>query len=230
MHLPQPLFAGRLLRRYQRFFAEVELHDGQVVTAHTPNTGSMRQCAVPGQNVLLSASANPARKLPYTWELVEVAGHWADVNTQRANRVVEEALRGGVIATFAGCTVRPEFRWGESRFDFLLERPGERTLLEVKNVTLCCGAALACFPDAVTARGQKHLRGLLRAKGEGWRAAVLFLVQRGEADAFAPADAIDPEYGKLLRAAVTGGVEALALKTLVTPQEVMVERELPVVL
>jgi sugar fermentation stimulation protein A len=230
MQLPQPLLAGRLLRRYRRFFAEVELLDGQVVTAHTPNTGSMRQCAVPGQRVLLSLSANPARKLPYTWELVEVNGHWADVNTLRANRVVEEALRAGAIADFAGCTVRPEFPWGASRFDFLLERAGERTLLEVKNVTLCCADQLACFPDAVTERGQKHLRGLLQAKQEGWRAAVLFLVQRGEAAAFTPADAVDPEYGRLLRAAVAGGVEALAYRTRVTPQTVTIDRALPVVL
>jgi sugar fermentation stimulation protein A len=230
MQLPQPLLAGCLLRRYRRFFAEVELLDGQVVTAHTPNTGSMRQCAVPGQRVLLSLSANPARKLPYTWELVEVNGHWADVNTLRANRVVEEALRAGAIADFAGCTVRPEFPWGASRFDFLLERAGERTLLEVKNVTLCCADQLACFPDAVTERGQKHLRGLLQAKQEGWRAAVLFLVQRGEAAAFTPADAVDPEYGRLLRAAVAGGVEALAYRTRVTPQTVTIDRALPVVL
>ena len=230
MQLPQPLLAGLLLRRYQRFFAEVELPDGQVVTAHTPNTGSMRQCAVPGHRVLLSVSANPARKLPYTWELVEVNGCWADVNTLRANRVVEEALRNGTIAGFADCTVRPEFPWGTSRFDFLLESGGERTLLEVKNATLCCGDHLACFPDAVTERGQKHLRGLLQAKREGWRAAVLFLVQRGEAAAFTPADAIDPEYGRLLRAAVTGGVEALAFRTKVTPEEVTIDRVLPVLL
>jgi len=230
MQLPQPLRPGRLLRRYRRFFAEVELFDGQVVTAHTPNTGSMRQCAEPGQRVLLSLSANPARKLPYTWELVEVNGHWADVNTLRANRVVEEALRAGAIADFVGCTVRPEFPWGASRFDFLLDRAGERTLLEVKNVTLCCGNQLACFPDAVTERGQKHLRELLRAKGEGWRAAVLFLVQRGEANGFTPADAVDPRYGQLLRAAVAGGVEALAYRTRVTPQAVTIERALPVVL
>jgi len=230
VQLPQPLLAGLLLRRYQRFFAEVELLDGQVVTAHTPNTGSMRQCAVPGHRVLLSVSANPARKLPYTWELVEVNGCWADVNTLRANRVVEEALRNGTIAGFADCTVRPEFPWGTSRFDFLLESGGERTLLEVKNATLCCGDHLACFPDAVTERGQKHLRGLLQAKREGWRAAVLFLVQRGEAAAFTPADAIDPEYGRLLRAAVTGGVEALAFRTKVTPEEVTIDRVLPVLL
>jgi sugar fermentation stimulation protein A len=230
MRLPQPLLEGRLLRRYQRFFADVELLDGRVVTAHTPNTGSMRQCAVAGHRVLLSASANPARKLPWTWELVEVVGHWVDVNTQRANRVVEEALRGGTIPAFAGGLVRPEFPWGTSRFDFLVERDEERTLLEVKNVTLCCEERLACFPDAVTERGQKHLRELHQAKGEGWRAAVLFLVQRGEAANFTPADAIDPEYGRLLRKAVAGGVEALAYRTMVTPTEVVIERELPVVL
>jgi len=228
MRLPQPLLPGRLLRRYQRFLADVELADGRVVTAHTPNTGSMRQCAVPGHRVLLSASANPARKLPYTWELVEVDGGWVDVNTQRANRVVEEALRSGAIAGFAGGVVRAEFPWGLSRFDFLVERGGERTLLEVKNVTLCCAPGIACFPDAVTERGQKHLRELLRAKEEGWRAAVLFLVQRGSSTSFAPADAIDPEYGRLLREAVAGGVEALAWRTLVTPETVTIERELPV--
>ena len=228
MQLPQPLMEGRLLRRYQRFLADVELADGRLVTAHTPNTGSMSQCAVPGHRVLLSTSANAARKLPFTWELVEVNGCWVDVNTQRANRVVEEGLRSGTIEAFAGGTVRPEFVWGNSRFDFLVERGAERTLLEVKNVTLCCGDSLACFPDAVTARGQKHLQELLRAKGEGWRAAVLFLVQRAEAEAFAPADAIDAEYGRLLRQAVAGGVEALACGTRVTPEEVRIERQLPV--
>ena len=228
MRLPHPLLEGCLLRRYQRFLAEIELLDGRVVTAHTPNTGSMKQCAVPGHRVLVSSSANPARKLPYTWELVEVNGHWVDVNTLRANRVVEEALRSGAVPAFADGAVRAEFPWGASRFDFLVERAGERTLLEVKNVTLCCREGVACFPDAVTERGQKHLRELLQAKGEGWRTAVLFLVQRGEAQAFTPADVIDAEYGRLLRAAVAGGVEALALRTLVTREEVNIDRELPV--
>lgn len=219
MRLPQPLFTGRLVRRYQRFFAEVELDDGRLVTAHTPNTGSMRQCAVPGHRILLSTSTNPARKLPFTWELVEIDGAWADVNTLRANRVVEEALRAGALSPFAGGTVRPEFPWGTSRFDFLVERGAERTLLEVKNVTLCCAPGVACFPDAVTERGQKHLRELLQAKREGWRTALIFLVQR-QATAFAPADAIDPEYGRLLREAVAGGVEAYAVRTVVTAEEV----------
>jgi sugar fermentation stimulation protein A len=227
--LPTPLIEGRLLRRYQRFLTDVELADGTVVTAHTPNTGSMKQCAVPGHRVLISTADNPARKLRHTLELIEVAGHWVDTHTHRTNRVVEEGLRQGWIDGLAGFEVRPEFRYHDSRIDFLLEKPGERALVEVKNVTLCCQPGLACFPDAVTTRGQKHLRELLRARQEGYRAAIFFLVQRGEATAFTPADAIDPEYGRLLRQVTAAGVEALAYKSVVSPEENRVGERIPVV-
>jgi sugar fermentation stimulation protein A len=219
MKLPQPLIEGRLVRRYKRFLADVELNDGTLVTAHTANTGSMRQCAVPGQAVLLSRSDNPKRKLAWSWELVKVNNHWVDINTHRANRVVEEALRRNVIPEFQDYTVRAEFPFADSRIDFMLESSREKVLLEVKNVTLCCEPGVACFPDAVTTRGQKHLRDLMEAKQEGWRAVIFFLVQRGEAEAFTPADAIDVEYGRLLRAAVGSGVEALAYRTIVSPEE-----------
>jgi len=219
MQLPQPLVEGRLVRRYQRFLADVELADGRLVTAHTPNTGSMQQCAEPGLPVLLSHSDNPKRKLEWSWELVQVNGYWVDINTHRANRVVEEALRAGSIPGLDGYSVRPEFPYGQSRIDFLLERGDERVLLEVKNVTLCCEAQLACFPDAVTLRGQKHLRELMQAKQEGWRAVILFLVQRGEAESFAPADSIDPVYGQLLREASACGVEILPCQTAISPGE-----------
>lgn len=230
MKLPQPLLPGRLVRRYRRFLTEVELDDGRLVTAHTPNTGSMRQCAVPGHRVLVSPSSNPARKLAYTLELIEVGGFWVDTHTQRSNRVVEEGLRGGVIPELAGAAVRPEYACGDSRIDFLLEWPGRRLLLEVKNVTLLCDAATACFPDAVTTRGQKHLRALMAAVAQGWEAAVLFLVQRGEAEAFAPADAIDAEYGRLLRQAAAGGVRPLAWQTRISTEETVLTRPLPVCL
>jgi len=219
MLLPAPLISGRLLRRYKRFLADVELADGRVVTAHTPNTGSMRQCATPGAEVLLSASDNPNRKLGWSWELVRINNCWVDINTHRANRVVEEALRNDRIETLQGYAVRPEFRFGASRLDFQLEKGGKQVLLEVKNVTLCCQPGVACFPDAVTVRGQKHLRELAAAVEQGYRAVILFLVQRGEAGLFAPADAIDPEYGSLLRWAIAAGVEALAYKTVVSPAE-----------
>lgn len=228
MKLPQPLVEGYLVRRYKRFLADVELHDGSLVTAHTPNTGSMQQCAVSGQRVLLSKSDNPKRKLAWSWELVNVNDHWVDINTHRANRVVEEALRNNDIAEFQSCEIRPEFTFADSRIDFLLEVRGEKILLEVKNVTLCCRPGIACFPDAVTTRGQKHLRDLMLAASNGWRAVIFFLVQRGEAEAFTPADAIDGVYGRLLREAVDSGVEAFAYRTMVTPEASRISEQIAV--
>lgn len=230
MKLPSPLTEGRLVRRYKRFLADVELPDGAIVTAHSANTGSMLQCAIPGHRVLLSKNDNPKRKLSWSWELVDVNGYWVDINTHRANRVVEEALRNNRIAEFQNYEVTPEFSFASSRIDFKLESREEKALLEVKNVTLCCDPTTACFPDAVTTRGQKHLRDLMAAKAEGWRAVVFFLVQRGEAVAFTPADNIDAEYGRLLREAVNCGVEALAYRTAVTPEENVVEEPLPIIL
>lgn len=228
MQLPSPLMPGRLLRRYQRFLADVELADGRVVTAHTPNTGSMRQCAVPGNAVLLSRSDNPKRKLAWSWELVRVADGWVDINTHRANRVVEEGLRQGAVAGLTGYTVTPEYRFGASRLDFHLAKADAQALVEVKNVTLCCGPKVACFPDAVTVRGQKHLRELVAAAEAGWRAVIFFLIQRGEAEAFAPADDIDTEYGRLLRWAAGAGVEILAYRTIVTHQAVRLGKRLDI--
>ncbi len=230
MKLPSPLIAGHLVRRYKRFLADVELNDGTLVTAHTPNTGSMLQCAVPGHQVLISHSDNPKRKLAYTLELIEVAGFWVDTHTLRTNRVAEEALRGGAISELSGWQVTPEHTYGDSRIDFLLEQEDRQALVEVKNVTLLCGPQCACFPDAVTTRGQKHLRTLMAARETGLRAAVLFVVQRGEATSFRPADDIDPEYGRLLRQAVSSGVEALAYGTCVSPTETFIARRLPVLL
>ena len=228
MKLPQPLTEGRLVRRYKRFLADIELSDGTLVTAHTPNTGSMQQCSVPGQAVLLSKSDNPKRKLAWSWELVKVNNHWVDINTLRANRVVEEALRNNGIGEFQNYQVRPEFSFADSRIDFRLEGRDEKVLLEVKNVTLCCQPEVACFPDAVTARGQKHLRDLLIAKKDGWRAVIFFLVQRGEAESFTPADAIDAEYGRLLRVAINSGVEALAYRAIVSPEESRIGKQISI--
>jgi sugar fermentation stimulation protein A len=228
--LPAPLIEGTLVRRYQRFLADVELESGALVTAHTPNTGSMKQCAVPGHRVLISESDNPARKLRYTLELIRVDGHWVDTHTHRTNRVVEEALRKGWIPELAGYTVTPEYRFNDSRLDFLLEKEEARVLVEVKNVTLCDAPGVARFPDAVTVRGQKHLRELCRGRREGCRAVIFFLVQRGEATAFSPADAIDPEYGRLLREVSRQGVEILAYRSMVSPEENRVGERLPVLL
>ncbi|MBN1957533.1 MAG: DNA/RNA nuclease SfsA [Desulfuromonadales bacterium] len=230
MKLPAPLIEGTLIRRYKRFFTDIELADGSVVIAHTPNTGSMKQCALSGHKVLISHADNPKRKLKYTLELIRVGGFWVDTHTQRTNRVVEEALRHGRIASLEGYRVTPEYKFGGSRIDFFLENDKENVLVEVKNVTLCCQSETACFPDAVTTRGQKHLRELMAAKEQGYRAVIFFLVQRGEAKEFSSADAIDPDYGRLLREAVACGVEALAYKTIVTPEENRVGERVPVLL
>ena len=230
MKLPAPLLSGRLLRRYQRFFADIELDDGRIVTAHTPNTGSMLQCAVPGHRVLISAAVNPLRKLPWTLELIEVNGSWVDTHTLRTNRVVEEGLRTGAIAELCGYDVSAEVPYGDSRIDFLLRREGESVLVEVKNVTLCSASGVASFPDAVTERGQKHLRELAQARAEGYRAVIFFLVQRSEATAFTPADAIDSKYGQLLREVTAAGVEVLAYRSVVTPEKTSIGVRIPVAL
>ncbi len=230
MKLPAPLLKGKLLSRYKRFFTDIELSDGRIVIAHTPNTGSMKQCAVVGHKVLISESDNPKRKLKYTLELIQVGGHWVDTHTQRTNRIVEEALRNNWIKSLEKFRVQPEYTIGESRIDFYLEKGEEKVLVEVKNVTLCCNATTACFPDAVTTRGQKHLRELLAAKKQGYRAVIFFLIQRAEATQFSPADDIDAEYGRLLRKVVAGGVEAMAYKTIVTPEENRLGEPIPVVL
>lgn len=230
MKLP-PLIAGTLLKRYKRFLADVELEDGSVVTAHCPNSGSMKGCAVPGSRVRLSRSPNPNRKLPFTWELVEADNCWVGINTGLPNRLAREGIESGTVAELQGYdTIRPEVAYGEhSRIDLLLEGSAGRCYVEVKNVTLV-EEGQALFPDAVTTRGQKHVNELMRVVKEGGRGVFLFVVQRSDGAGVSPADAIDPEYGRLLRLATANGVEALAYRAEVTQQEIMLTERLPVVL
>ncbi|HEY4745386.1 MAG TPA: DNA/RNA nuclease SfsA [Desulfuromonadaceae bacterium] len=221
MILPAPLIPGTLIKRYKRFLADVTLADGSMVTAHCPNSGSMKGCAVPGSRVFLSRSTNPNRKLAHTWELAESDGFWAGINTGLPNRLVREAIEDGTVAELQGYgTIRPEVPYGEhSRIDLLLEGPTGRCFVEVKNVTLV-EQGRALFPDAVTTRGQKHLNELMRVVREGDRGVIFFTVQRGDGHAVSPADAIDPEYGRLLRLALANGVEALAYRAEVTTEEI----------
>lgn len=231
MLLPTPLYPGRLIRRYQRFLADVLLDSGETVTAHCPNSGSMKGCAVPGSRVLLSLSANPKRKYAHTWELVEADGVWAGINTGLPNRIVHEAIVQGEISELAGyAAIRPEVPYGTgSRIDLLLTGDRPPCYVEIKNVTMVEGAR-ALFPDAVTTRGQKHLRELMEVVRRGERGVIFFLVQRPDAASVSPADAIDPEYGRLLRLAITSGVEALAYRARVTPDEIRISCRLPVIL
>jgi sugar fermentation stimulation protein A len=225
-----PLTPGTLVRRYKRFLADVVLEDGSCVTVHCPNSGSMKGCALPGSRVFISHSSNISRKYPFTWELVETGGFWAGINTGLPNRLAREAIENGTVVELQGYeTIRPEVPYGEhSRIDLLLESPPQRCFVEVKNVTLVEND-LALFPDAVTTRGQKHLNELMRVVREGDRAVIFFTVQRGDARSVSPADAIDPEYGRLLRLAMKCGVEALAYLASVTPKEIRLTERLPVV-
>lgn len=222
------------MRRYKRFLADIELPDGTRATAHTSNTGSMAGCAEPGSCVWLSESVNPKRKYPLSWELVQTgSGTLVGINTALANLLAREAITNGVIGELQGYdAMRAEVRYGRenSRIDLLLEREASphRCYVEVKNVTLLDGLSRALFPDAVTVRGTRHLRELTEVVRQGQRAVMLYCVQRGDAELFAPADAIDPAYGAALRAAVDQGVEALAYRATVTPQGIALDTALSV--
>ena len=218
MRFPAPLLPGRLIRRYKRFLADVEI-DGRFETAHCANPGSMLGLAEPGSAVWLSENADPARKLRLSWELVEVAGGLVGINTGCANRLAVEAIATGGIAELAGYpALRREVACGTaSRIDLLLEGPARPPCyVEVKSVTLK-RAALAEFPDAVTARGARHLRELVLLRRAGARAVMLFIAQRADCPEFAVAGDIDPTYARELAAARAAGVEMLAYGCRVSP-------------
>jgi len=233
-----PLVPGRLLRRYKRFLADIELATGGTITAACPNTGSMLGCCEPGSRVWLSQSDSPTRKYRHTWELVEVKPRErgrpvvVGINTGLPNRLVAEAIASGAIDDLAGyATIRREVAFGEerSRVDLLLESPGrEDCYVEVKNVTAAVTDGVALFPDAVSERGARHLRELMRLKERGLRAVQFYCVQRGDVEEVRPADAIDPAYGRTLREALAAGVEVVAWRAKVTPRAIVLDRRIPV--
>lgn len=225
------LHSGILLKRYKRFLADVRLDDGREMTVHCPNTGSMKGCAEPGSSVWVRLEQKAGRKLPGSWELVETPlGGLACIHSARANKVVAAALAQDLITPLVGYrVVRPEVRLagGESRFDFLLSDPGE-CVVEVKSVTMAVGAGGGAFPDAVSLRGQKHLRELTSLAANGRRACLLFCVMHSGIEWVRPADEIDPEYGRLLRQAVAQGVEVIAWSVVPSSHGLEVAGQLPV--
>jgi sugar fermentation stimulation protein A len=228
-----PLTSGRIIRRYKRFLADVELSDGTMVTAHCPNTGTMKSCWEPGAAVELSYSDNPRRKLQWTLERVDMGQGWVGVNTMRTNGVVTEAVEQGRVPQLLDYRLlkREVSFQGESglkaRFDIQL-REGKRpdAFVEVKNVTLLDGDRVR-FPDAVTERGRKHLELLLEVVGRGMRGIVLFAVNRPEGDCFSSAETIDPAYARRLREVISGGVEALAVRIAHTKDGLQVKGPVP---
>ena len=220
MEITQPVAIGRFLRRYKRFLTDVELEDGEVVTVHCPNTGSMKGCLVEGARVAIRDSQDPKRKLRHTLQTIEVDGTWVNVDTGLPNALAYEALSAEALEPLLGYDkAKREVKYGTgSRIDVLLSREsdGSRAYVEVKNTTLV-EDGVAKFPDAVTTRGLKHLEELAKVVEEGHRGVMLYCVSRSDAKSFAPADDIDPDYGSALRRVAKAGVELLAYATHVTP-------------
>lgn len=235
MRFEPPLEEGRLLRRYKRFLADIETVEGEQLTIHCPNTGSMLNCMSEGARVWFSRSNDPKRKLPGTWEIGETPqGRLAVINTGRANALVEEALRAGLIAELNGFTnLKREVLYGQerSRIDFRLDYPAGQAFVEVKSVTLGFeGIRVAAFPDARSERGSKHLRELAALARDGVRAVQLYCVNLSGIDAVRPAEEIDPAYAAALREAHRAGVEVLAYGAEISAQEVRLVRRLDVLL
>lgn len=240
MNYQQILQEARLIRRYKRFMADVELPDGSQITLHCPNTGSMKNCLYPGYKVWYSDSGNPKRKYPCTWEQAEIPVQFggseqmtrAGLNTNIANKLVEELLISGGVPELAKYqTLRREVKYGEenSRIDFLLQQPElPDCYVEVKSVTLAMGDGLGLFPDAVTTRGTRHLREMTQLACKGIRAVLFFCVQHTGIERVAPADDIDPEYGKALRNALNAGVEIMAWGAEVTSDAITLVKPLSV--
>jgi sugar fermentation stimulation protein A len=237
MHKPEPteglawpkLLKGTLIRRYQRFKADVKLRNGHVVTVLCPNSGSMKTCSEPGRPVYISRSTNPKRRLKYTWELIEMPSSLVGVNTQVPNRLVKTSIEKGLMPEFQGYdTIRSEVKYGKnSRIDILLENAdGKRCYIEVKNCTLVTGE-ISSFPDAVTERGRKHLKELQDQVALGYRSVNFFLVQRMDAELFRPADHIDEAYGKELRRAAKKGVEIMAYDVTIDLKGIALNRPIP---
>jgi sugar fermentation stimulation protein A len=236
MRFTEPLIPATLIKRYKRFLADVVLPSGEEITAHVANPGAMTGLAAPGARVWLSKSAKASRKLPYSWELVEVdlgAGpELIGVNTAHPNLLVGEAIAAGAVPELAGyASTRREVKYGRnSRVDFLLEAPGRPACyVEVKNVHLMRRPGLAEFPDSVTARGAKHLDELAAAAAAGARAVMLFLIQIGSAARFALARDIDPAYGAAFDRARAAGVEAVAYRCVIDHAAIVLAGPVPIV-
>lgn len=235
MHFPESLREGRLIRRYKRFLADVAFADGTAATAHCGNPGSMRGLAEPGSRIWLAPNRNPKAKLAWRWEIASQDDVAVGINTARANALVEEALAAGAIPALSGYeTIRREVRYGRaSRIDFLLESPDKPpAYVEVKSVTLRRpdgpNPNAAEFPDAVTARGTKHLGELAAMARTGARAVMLYLAQRADCAYFALAGDIDPAYAAAFERARAAGVETLAFACRVDARAIALDRPLPI--
>ena len=215
--------------RYKRFMADIELPNGEMVVAHVPNTGSMKNCWEAGWKAVVSHVDDPKRKLKYTLQLTHNGKSWIGVNTSITNKIVQEALELGVISELQDYkNIKAEQKILDSRIDFFLsDHPTKPdAYVEVKNVTLV-EDEVASFPDAVSTRGQKHLKDLIKIKEMGMRAVMLYVLNRTDAESFKPAAEIDPKYAELLKAAYNAGVEILVYQCEISPTNIKLKKPIP---
>lgn len=232
MKFKNPLISGLFIKRYKRFFADITVGEA-VVVAHTANTGTMKNCLGENWPALLSYHDSPTRKLKYSFEMISNGKSWIGINTSVTNALAIEAIKNGTIKELQGYSaLKPEAKIGQSRIDILLsnELPIlEQCYVEVKNVTLIDDEGNCLFPDAVTERGQKHLRELMELKSQGIRTVMLFIVQREDCEVFKIENSIDPLYCQLLKEAIAVGVEVLVYQCKLNPEEILVHRRLKIV-
>jgi len=228
MNFP-PLVGAKLVRRYKRFLADVELESGELITVHCPNTGAMTGCAEAGAAIWLSVSDSPTRKYPHTWELVDTSRGLACIHSTRANAVVAEAFESGLITDFPELDgLRREVKYGAgSRADLVLAHGGSEVFVEVKSVTLCREGGQGVFPDAVSERGRKHLQELQALSEAGTRAIMFFCVLHAGISRVSVAGDIDPRYREALIDAVAAGVEVQAWRADISPQQMCLAQQLP---
>ena len=230
MKFTKTLIKGKLIKRYKRFFADVMIND-KIVTAHCPNTGSMMGLLDEGNEVFISENNNPKRKLRYTLEIIKVKKKLVGVNTHFANKIVHHGLSNNLIKEISNSdSIKPEVFFNkETRFDFLIEKNKQKIFLEVKNVTLFREDKTAEFPDAVTTRGSKHLKALIKAVKKGYKSYLLFLIQIEGVDNFKIAKDIDKEYYENYLLAKKAGVIFLAYQCKISSKEIKIDKKIKII-
>ena len=227
MKFEKPLIHGTLKRRYKRFLTDIILDHGEEVIAHCTNSGSMKSCIEEGAEVYISPVDDPKRKTKFTWEMIKINNSWVGINTSIPNLLAFEAIRDQKIRMLDTYTmVKREVKFDDSRFDVYAENDKEKCFIEVKNVTMKQGE-YALFPDAVTSRGLKHLKTLQKAKQDGYRAVMLYVIQRTDISMFDTAIEIDSEYSNTLREVEKNGVEIIPVMAEVTPEGINIIKEIP---
>ena len=226
MNFENKLISGQFLKRYKRFFVDVKIN-GRIITAHCPNTGSMYGLLKKNNKVWLTKSNNPNRKLKYTLQIIQDKKTKVGVNTHLTNKIVLEALQNNLIKEFdKTIEIKPETKFGiNTRFDFLVTKNDLKSFIEVKNVTLSRKKGIAEFPDAVTSRGLKHIKELIKANEKGYKIYILYLIQRNDCKSFKIAEDIDPEYSDSLSKAVKKKLNVLCFDCKFSPKGIKLNQK-----